>query len=360
MYPSQVNPTNAISTSTTRIWNDANGDYVPDCDLRNFGVNGECGQIDNARFGTPVVQRTYAEDVLRGFGKRQYNWQTAVSVQHELWSGTAVNVGFFRGSFGNFIATDNTLVGPEQYDSYCITAPVDARLPGGGGYRVCDLFDIKPAQFGRINNEVTQSLHFGDQRQVFTGIDAVFTSRFGRGGVLTGGMSTGHTVLECVSPDLPTLQFCTNEPPFTQTLQFKVAANYPLPWWGIHAAANLQNLKGIPIAASYVATNAQIAPSLGRDLAACRGAAVCNATAVVQLLEPNILFEDRLTQLDIRFTKIFQLARARLRGMFDVYNLFNANDALVMSTRYTPDNRWLRPSSVLGARLFKVSGEIDF
>src|SRR5262249_54425921 len=158
----------------------------------------------------------------------------------------------------------------------------------------------------------------GEQRQVYTGLDAVFTSRFGQGGVVSGGMSTGHTVLDCVSPDLPTLQFCHNAPPFTQTLQFKVAANYPLPWWGINAAANLQNLKGIPFAASYVVTNAQIAPSLGRNLAACGTAAVCTATATVNLLEPNTLFEDRLTQLDVRFSKSLQLGRTRLRGMADV------------------------------------------
>src|SRR4051812_12690774 len=117
-------------------------------------------------------------------------------------------------------------------------------------------------------------------------------------------MSTGHTVVHCVSPDLPTLQFCDNNPPFTQTLQFKVAGNYPLPWWGINVAANLQNLKGIPVAASYTVTNAQAKSSLGRDLASCRGAAVCNGTATVNLIEPNTVFEDRLTQVDLRLTKI--------------------------------------------------------
>src|SRR5262249_17317405 len=180
------------------------------------------------------------------------------------------------------------------------------------------------------------------------------------GGVLSGGMSTGNMVLECASPDTPTLQFCKNEPPFNQTLQFKVAANYPLPWWGINAAANVQNLKGAPVLATYTATNAEVRGSLGRALASCRGAAVCNGTATVTLFEPNTVFEDRLTQVDIRFSKVLQLRRTRLRGMFDLYNIFNANDPLGTTTRYTPDNRWLRPSSLLGARLFRVSGEITF
>ena len=46
--------------------------------------------------------------------------------------------------------TDNQLVTPADYDPYCVTAPVDTRLPGGGGYQVCGLYDIKPAKFGQV------------------------------------------------------------------------------------------------------------------------------------------------------------------------------------------------------------------
>src|SRR5262249_6896892 len=53
-YIQAVNPANAIATSTTRTWNDANGNYTPDCDLHNFAANGECGTVNNARFGTLV------------------------------------------------------------------------------------------------------------------------------------------------------------------------------------------------------------------------------------------------------------------------------------------------------------------
>jgi hypothetical protein len=74
-----------------------------------------------------------------------------------------------------------------------------------------------------------------------------------------------------------------------------------------------QNLPGIPIAASYVANNAQIAPSLGRNLAAGP-----NATVVIDLIPPNTEFDDRLTQVDLRFAKVVRLGRARVRGMFDI------------------------------------------
>jgi hypothetical protein len=41
-----------------------------------------------------------------------------------------------------------------------------------------------------------------------------------------------------------------------------------------------------------------------------------------------------------------------------VYNLFNANSVLSMGASYGP--RWLQPVNVLGARLFKFTGQFDF
>ena len=72
----------------------------------------------------------FADDVLTGFGNRAYSWQTSASVQHELRPGMAVNVGFFRNAWYDYTQVDNLLVTPAEYDPYCITAPVDSRLPG--------------------------------------------------------------------------------------------------------------------------------------------------------------------------------------------------------------------------------------
>ena len=116
----------------------------------------------------------------------------------------AVNVGFFRTSWGNLIQLYNTAVNPSDYDSYCISAPTDPRLPGGGGYQVCGLYDIKPSKFGIVQNQVTQASQFGNSKEVYTGIDSVFTARFGHGGNVSGGMSTGRLATECVSPNYTT------------------------------------------------------------------------------------------------------------------------------------------------------------
>jgi hypothetical protein len=116
-------PSGALSLSTTRTWNDSffgagdarTGNYVPDCDLTSSALNGECGPFLNSRFGTVVPASTYADDVRRGWGVRDYSWQGQLSVQQELRPGVAVNLAYFRTWYGNFTVTDNLATTPADY-----------------------------------------------------------------------------------------------------------------------------------------------------------------------------------------------------------------------------------------------------
>jgi hypothetical protein len=146
--------------------------------------------------------------------------------------------------------------------------------------------------------------------------------------------------------------------PWSAQTQVKASAVYPLPW-DFQVAATFQNLPGIVDAASFVATNDQSVPSLGRNLAACPASGPCNATVVVSnLLVPNTKLEDRLNQIDVRFTKVLRFGSTRVLGMFDIYNLFNASTILGVNARYGP--AWLQPNAVLGGRLFEFSAQVDF
>src|SRR5438309_2163619 len=44
------NPANFVVTNASRQWNDANGNFVPDCDLTMITANGECAALNNNRF----------------------------------------------------------------------------------------------------------------------------------------------------------------------------------------------------------------------------------------------------------------------------------------------------------------------
>jgi hypothetical protein len=150
---------------------------------------------------------------------------------------------------------------------------------------------------------------------------------------------------------------CHVTPPWSANTQVKASAIYPLPW-NMTVSGTFQNLPGIPVYATYAAPNAAVAPSLGRNLAACPATGVCTATATVPLLPANALFEKRLTQLDVRFAKTVQVRRVQLRGMLDIYNFLNGNTVTSIFTTYGP--AWLRPSAIQGPRLFKAGMQLEF
>jgi hypothetical protein len=70
------------------------------------------------------------------------------------------------------------------------------------------------------------------------------------------------------------------------------------------------------------------------------------------------MFEDRLTQIDVRLTKLFRFGKSRLQGSVDVYNLLNARTVLSSSPVYGP--AWLRPSTILGGRMLKLGAQFDY
>jgi hypothetical protein len=361
-----VNPANNIAISTNRNWNDSTypagdprrGNYVPDCDLRNPVANGECTASSNATFGTVVVNTKLDPALSEGSDIRPYNWQASASIQQELRPGLALAAAYYRTWFGNFRVTDNLLVGPGDFDPYCITAPVDQRLPVSGE-QICGLYDIKPTSFGLVNNLLTKAENFGEQTQVYNGVEFAVSGRFRQGGLVSGGFSTGKTVTDnCFVYDSPDQRFCRNDPPLASQTQVKFNGAYPLPW-GLQLAATYQNIPGVPLAASYTATNAQIAPSLGRNLGQCRGAATCNGTVTIaNLFEPNTEFGERIQQVDVRTNKRFQAGRIRITAKFDVYNILNNNVVLAVNPVYGPS--WLNPLNILSPRLFKFGVQLDY
>ena len=142
--------------------------------------------------------------MLRGFGARDYLWDVATEVQHQLRPGMSVSGGYYRNWFGNFRATDNLAVTPADYDPYCITAPVDTRLPRGGGYQLCGLADINPNKFGQFNNLVTQASHYGHQTQVGDFLNISANARLGSGLQFGGGLDSGRIVTDkCFVVDSP-------------------------------------------------------------------------------------------------------------------------------------------------------------
>ena len=154
---------------------------------------------------------------------------------------------------------------PGDFNPFCITSPVDSRLPGGGGQEVCGQWDVTPEKFGLSDDFTTFTKNFGERTEVYDGVDLGINARLTNGLILQGGLNTGRTRTDsCVVVDSPqALHFCDVKPPFQTELSF--LGTYTLPRLGVDISGSLQSAPGPQITATYVARNEQIAPSLGRD-----------------------------------------------------------------------------------------------
>ncbi|MBI4888420.1 MAG: TonB-dependent receptor [Acidobacteria bacterium] len=379
-----VNPVNTSINQATRAWTDTNRNFFPDCDWNNSAANSECGPLSNLNFGRINPRATqFDREVLEGWGVRPYNWSVGAGVQRQIASGASVDVSYYRRWYGNFTVVDNQLVGPEDYDPFCVTGPRnDARLPTAG-QQICGYYDIKPAKNGLSENLVRLAKHYGNQTEIYNGVDASVNWRV-RGLTLFAGLSTGRTstsqcfvvdapvvYLTVISPATPTatnpqspMSSCKVVPPFLT--QYKGYGVYQLPWWGVSVSGTFQAVPQpatggafTSITADYVATSAEIRPSLGRDLAA--GA---NGTATLELLKPFALLGGHTKELDMRVGKLISSAgRTRVRVSLDIYNVLNSNDWQTITTRLSSNaaaNRWQRPTLILQARYVQIGTQIDF
>src|SRR5262249_253788 len=143
---------------------------------------------------------------------------------------------------------------------------------------------------------------YGRQQETWNGIDLTALARLERL-MLQGGISTGKTMTDncdvVVRLDNPSNRFCHVETPFL--LQAKFAATYRLPW-EMQVSAALQSIPGNALSANYVATNAVISPSLGRNLSSGT-----SGTVTINLVEPGTLYGPRLNQLDLRAIKAIRV-----------------------------------------------------
>jgi hypothetical protein len=275
-------------------------------------------------------------------------------VQHEIVPGMAANLGYYRTSWNNFTATDAVLVAPTDYDPYCLTLPRDGRLPDGGGNKICDLYNVKPEKFSATsgNNLITKASNYGKQTDVYDGVDLTIAARF-KGTFVQGGMNVGHQVTDNCDLlfDSPQKLACHIEPPFWRP-EVKLSGSHQI-WYGVQLSAVYQSIPGIPVVANYVATNAEVQPTLGRPLSGSASTVTIN-----NVVPPQTMFEKRLNQIDFRLIRNFQVGHTRIQGMFDIYNALNT--AAILSEITTYGATWQKPSAILDARIFKVGMQMNF
>jgi hypothetical protein len=299
-------------------------------------------------------------------------------VQHELMPRVSVDIGYYRTSFGNFVVTDNRALSPADFDQFSITAPSDSRLPGGGGYPVTGLFNVKPERFSvPADNFITYAKKYGDQSRLWEGVDMSVNARLRTDLMLQAGTSTGHTrtnncqVVERL-PEMLQAPLALGEPnvlgvaalsanvwtPASLCEQqtkfltnFKFLGVYTVPRIDVQVSGTMQSYPGPQIIANFVATNQVVSPGLGRNLS---GTA---QNMTVNIVTPGTLYGERSNQVGLRLAKILRLSGVRTTASVDFYNLFNADAILTLNNNFAT---WQRPQSIINPRWAKVVLQFDF
>ena len=104
----------------------------------------------------------------------------------------SVNVGYFRNWWGNWYAVDNRSTSLADYTPFSIVAPVDARLPGGGGNVVSGLYNLVPSKVGAVDELAQSSSNFAQMTENWQGVDFNVVARLRNGLTVQGGTSTGR------------------------------------------------------------------------------------------------------------------------------------------------------------------------
>jgi hypothetical protein len=379
-------PSSRIDLTQSRAWTDSNGNYIPDCDLlsgaaQNLTASGGdiCGAWANPNFGkavdangNPIYSLGYAEKILKGWGTRPSDWQIGVTLQQEVLPRVSVEVGYTRRWLQNFTVTDNLNVSPADFDQFSLVAPSDPRLPGGGGYTISGLYNVKPDKFSvPVNNLRTYAPDYGKISQVYNGIDININARMRNGIQLQAGTSTGQRVTDyCevrglipeqtggfstaseVNAYSPLNPYCHVEP--GMTTRFTSAGSYIIPKIDVMLSGTFQSSPAEPLQANWTVQSGVVAQTLGRPLS---GGA---PNITVNLLAPDQMRGPRVNQLDLRIGKVLRFSSQRATVSLDMFNALNADTVLTFNQAFSPGGSWLVPTTVLTARTAKITVQYDF
>lgn len=307
---------------------------------------------------------------------REFNYQTSLALQHELRPGFGVAIAYYRTDWKNQQAFVNRAVTPADFTGFCTTAPNDPRLGDVAGSRVCGLYDINPNRLCRFQIERVRYQDLegrsGEPKEVYNGIDLSANARFGKGGVLMGGLGLGRTTFDyCWQNNLPhvyqvgtpgsstintvgpsaSYRWFLRDPIGAvgrRRIAGQAAGRVPAPLGRRHQR-DVQAPPGQPIPADWAATNADVFPCLGRNLSTNATSIALLPSAFNQGNQSSVLLDERINQIDLRVTKGIKIGKTRLQGSLELYNALNSRPAqgLISTFSTVGTNRWQFPTALL-------------
>jgi hypothetical protein len=368
-------PAARIVRTASRDWTDTDNDKVVDCNVMNFAANGECLPVtgDSLNFGTVTGNVTQVnQDTLKGWGVRQSDWQWGLTLQQEILPRMSVEVAYNRRWFLGAKVTDNTLRGPEDYQDFTITAPLDPRLPGGGGYPIALQLVTQAASDRGVRNFVTFETDFGPEReQYWHGVDVTVNGRLRQGFTFQIGTQTGRSVTDTCETArnidgggvIRDLRSCRDVDPFQTTV--RGLASYTVPKVDVLISGTVRSQPPLERLANWAVPNTMIRDATGR---LPPGGGAGGNTTVNILDSTNQLYADeRRTQIDMRFAKILRFGGRRVDVGVDLSNLLNTNYATTFENTYqfstgntAQGGTWGNPTAIYTPRFVRWNVTVDF
>jgi len=369
-YNGRIGPN--FQSSVTRPWTDTNGNFLPDCNLMNPAANGECGPWSSAGFGSTAGETRVDPAALSGWGVRPSDWQFGIGVQQQILPRTSVEVTYNRRWFNGFFVFKNTLLNPGDFSAQTITAPVNANLPGGGGYPMT--YQVLNAGVStNVQDLYTSANNYGGESVYWHGVDITISSRMHNGFVFQGGTSTGRGVtdfcgLAAQMPEIYNVALTNSANALGSTAyqpssschvaenwltQFRGLASYQIPKIDVLFSTTIQS-----------SPNASTGPTdttVGTNGTAL-GATFTNATgtATYNLIQPGTFYGPRINLVNLRAAKVLTFGRTKATAGIDLFNLFNSNTGLTFNQNYGTGSTYLQPTQIQTPRFVRLNVTVDF
>jgi hypothetical protein len=313
--------------SPTRLATDGDG----------IAQDNEIGPSNNPLFGSSVAATP--DPNLR----REYSWDWAASVQHELAPGISFLAGFyFTRSYDAQVTLNKALNLSSSYLSVPTTNPLTNEP--------LTVFNLNPAFQGQVQNVVQNS---DINHRDYTAYEASVQARLAGGGTLLGGWALERTrTITCDTTNANALFYCDQTGGLSQSIgalsipyrnEFKLAATYPLPW-KIQTGLSMLSYPGLPLTVNWTVP-LTILPNR-------------SAPVTVPIIAPGTSYLERWNQLDIHVTREIKAGRLAIRPTLEVFNLLNSSVVLGQITTF--GSALGRPTSTLQGRLVKLSAMIKF
>jgi hypothetical protein len=376
-----TNPAATLVSTVARSWTDSNNNRVVDCDLLNMAAQNTaatggdiCAVVagNAANFGRVGAATIVDPEILSGWGVRPHDYQTEITLQQELLPRVSAEVSYIHRTFhGFFVTNDLNRDVNTDWASYTIDAPVDSRLPGGGGYPI---LVYVPRVTTAAQNFLTRESRYGggeERDAYYDGVNLDVNARMRNGLFISAGTSTGRRNEDrChILPNFnngatgPNPRGCRDIEPWQTTL--RGLASYTVPKVDVQVSATFRSQP--PLQRPNNTNNWQVPNTVIRDILGFLppGALATGNTNIALFDNGNRSYVDnRRTQIDMRFAKILRFGRTRTDVGVDLSNLLNTNYATAYqgTYSYTQPNggTWGNPTTIYTPRFVRFNITVSY